>query len=155
MAPGDIGAIAELEGRCFEEPWPSLAFEQFAGADGFLIAVDTSISKVDHPGLPDGRLAGYVVTTPASDGHTNVHVRNLAVAPERRRRGLGSRLLIASLRQYQEQGFDRARLEVRHSNRGAIDLYRGHDFEIVGREPHYYGDGEDAVIMARPLAALH
>lgn len=151
MTSADIDAIARLEEHCFAEPWSPLVFKQFIGADGFLIAVDSSISATELTTLPDGRLGGYVVTTRSSYHPKVAHLRNLAVDPSKRRRGIGSRLLTASLQLYASQGFERVRLEVRESNEAAIRLYRDHDFQIVSRQPGYYGDGEAAAIMSRPL----
>ena len=43
-------------------------------------------------------------------------------------------------------------LEVRRSNVGAIELYRGFDYRAVGVRPNYYVDeGEDAIVMVKEL----
>ena len=42
-------------------------------------------------------------------------------------------------------------LEVRQSNAGAQEFYRRLDFECLYVRPHYYPDGEAAVIMVREL----
>ncbi len=152
VTPGDIGEIALLEGRCFVEPWSPLVFEQFAQAPGFLVAIDRSESSEGATGAPDGSLSGYVVTTQSSYKPDVAHVRNLAVHPERRRQGLGSQLLTASVSHYRENEFESVRLEVRASNTGAIELYRNHGFSVVGRQPGYYDNGEAAVVMSRPLS---
>ncbi len=148
----DIGAIAALERICFEEPWPPVAFAQFVEADGFLAAVDPGGTRTESD-LPDGALAGYVVTTPSSQAPTTVaHIRNIAVDPAHRRRGLASRLLERSLQPYAMEGFARARLEVRESNTAAIELYRDRGYEIARHIHEYYADGETALVMERTLA---
>lgn len=125
-----------------------MAFAQFVEAAGFLVAVDPR----DDDALPDGGLAGYVVTTPSSKAPTTVaHVRNLAVDPDHRRRGLATRLLDRSSDPYVSRGLDRVRLEVRESNVGAISLYRGYGYEAVRTIPGYYADGETALVMERPF----
>lgn len=150
--PADVTAITALEERCFDEPWTALAFEQFMEAAGFLVAVEpASTMQADHP--LDGRLRGYTVTTASSTNpRTVAHVRNLAVDPSVRRSGIGSHLLTAALGRYHRAGYDRARLEVRASNGGAISLYRRFGFETIDRRPGYYGDGEAAVVMVGPLS---
>ena len=42
-------------------------------------------------------------------------------------------------------------LEVRVSNVGALELYRGLGFEEIHRRKRYYDDGEDAIEMMLPL----
>lgn len=149
----DVDAVAALEARCFDEPWASTAFEQFVAAPGFLVAID-STDEVSTPdgGPPDGSLLAYVVTTAAADAPRSVaHVRNLAVVPSERRRGLARRLLTASLSPYRQAGYDRVRLEVRESNAPARALYRDVGFAVVDRREGYYRDGETAVVMSASL----
>ena len=38
-------------------------------------------------------------------------------------------------------------LEVRPSNRRAYLLYRRLGYQVIGRRPRYYADGEDALVM--------
>lgn len=152
VLPADVPAIVDLERRCFDEPWSALVFEQFTGASGFLVAIEPTGPAVTGERPPDGRLRGYVVTTRSTRWPRQVaHVRNLAVDPAVRRRGVGSDLLRASLSPYRDAGFGRVHLEVRAGNAGAIELYRGHGFEVIARHPGYYGDGEAAVVMGREI----
>jgi ribosomal-protein-alanine N-acetyltransferase len=46
-------------------------------------------------------------------------------------------------------------LEVRPSNRRAIRLYRYLGYDVVGRRPRYYADGEDALVMTLELSPRH
>ncbi|HEX9681017.1 MAG TPA: GNAT family N-acetyltransferase, partial [Anaerolineales bacterium] len=72
------------------------------------------------------------------------------VDPAYRRKGIGERLLRAALECAADQGAELATLEVRASNDAALELYRKHAFEVVGRRPRYYRDnGEDALLMTR------
>ena len=78
----------------------------------------------------------------------------LAVDPESRRRGIGSRLLLESMKLAREAGACRYVLEVRSDN-PARNLYRHHGFDCVGRRPQYYrgkdGIVRDALTMAAAL----
>ncbi len=148
--PADIEAIVRLEQRTFDEPWSRLLFEQFINAAGFLVAISTDGNP--RPGGPiDGRLLGYIVTTPSDQSKRLLHLRNLAVAPRLRGQGVGSQLLERSLVSYRSGGYQRVFLEVRASNKPAIRLYRKHGFLVIGRQPGYYGDGEPALVMARDI----
>ncbi len=101
---------------------------------------------------PDGRL---LVSTDGAclSGHAvgrdlagEFEVLSIVVAPEARRRGVGSALLTALLSSF---GAGPAFLEVRASNLAARALYAGHGFVGVGVRTSYYRDGEDAVLMRR------
>lgn len=76
------------------------------------------------------------------------HITNIAVHPEYRRKGLGSKLLAAMIRTAEEKGIGQLTLEVRRSNETAIHMYRSFGFEVAGeRKGFYYDNGEDALIM--------
>ncbi len=81
------------------------------------------------------------------------HITSLAVAGEARRRGHGRRLVTALVALAGSLGAEAVTLEVRASNEAARALYSGCGFEEVGERRRYYPDGEDAVIMTRPLDA--
>jgi len=92
-------------------------------------------------------LVGYVVNSRYVDAW---HIMNVAVMPERQRRGVATALLerLFELTRHDERrGFT---LEVRVSNEGAIRLYEELGFEARGVRRGYYTDNrEDALIMWR------
>lgn len=79
----------------------------------------------------------------------------LAVRPERRRRGVGMRLL----RLYEEKatgrGAEKSCLEVSVQNAAAIALYEKHGYRQAGRRKGYYarrnGLSIDALVMVKDL----
>lgn len=75
----------------------------------------------------------------------------LSVEPEWRRRGIATRLVKRFLETFQRYGVQRITLEVRASNDGAISLYEALGFEKKGILEAYYGDDEDAYVMARTV----
>jgi ribosomal-protein-alanine N-acetyltransferase len=90
-------------------------------------------------------LAGYLV---CSRYDTVWHVMNVAVDPDRRRRGIATALITALLERIGDDA--QVTLEVRRSNAGALALYERFGFRSAGVRPRYYADnGEDAVIMWR------
>lgn len=133
----DILEVYRLERECFASPWPYQAFVDHLEAPAFLVATI------------EDRLAGYLVAdvTPSRYGH----LKDLAVAPAFRRRGVASRLLTAGLAQLAVAGAMRVSLEVRNDNEAARSLYRQFEFVDDRVEPGYYADGTDAVIMSRSL----
>jgi ribosomal-protein-alanine N-acetyltransferase len=78
-----------------------------------------------------------------------MHILNLAVHPQRRRRGLARRLLTTAMTRARELGAQVAWLEARPSNHPALKLYENFGFKEVGRRPRYYDDTqEDALLLA-------
>jgi ribosomal-protein-alanine N-acetyltransferase len=95
-----------------------------------------------------GVVRGYLLFWHVAD---EAHVINVAVAPTARRGGIG-RALVGRLLDYaREHAIAKVLLEVRASNEAAIGLYRSAGFTQFNLRPRYYGDGEDAVEMAREL----
>jgi ribosomal-protein-alanine N-acetyltransferase len=84
-------------------------------------------------------------------GH-EIHITNLAVHPEWRRRGVARRLLATALAEGASRGVVLAFLEVRPTNTRALALYDSLGFQIIGRRNGYYFDtGEDALVMEARL----
>ena len=139
MTLSDVPAIAELEKRCFSDPWSesSIASELDNRLSYWLVAE------------VDGKVVGYVGSQSVLDG---ADMMNLAVSPDYREQGVGQALvteLSAGLRQNKIISLF---LEVRVSNFPAIGLYKKLGFQEVGRRPKYYRNPrEDALILRKEL----
>ena len=136
----DLSTIEEIERTSYPTPWSR---SMFAGE----LAKPSSICL----GAFDGeRLIGYLIVSRYVDAW---HVMNVAVAVDRRRRGIASDLLGALFERTREDGRRGYTLEVRVSNAGAISLYERLGFEPRGVRRGYYIDNrEDALIMWRDPA---
>jgi len=76
------------------------------------------------------------------------HITNIAVHPEFRGIGVGSRILEHMIEDAVKKGIKKMTLEVRKSNESAIKLYQKYGFVNEGIRKSYYADnGEDAIIM--------
>lgn len=145
MEREDVPAVAALELAAFrdESPWSE---------DMFLDELGNRLSKVILAELTDGsgvpRLAGFAVLWNVCG---ELQINDVAVHPELRRRGIGSRLIGEALRWAEGQGATSATLEVRKKNLPAIGLYRRLGFTQDGVRRGYYEDGEDALLMSREL----
>jgi ribosomal-protein-alanine N-acetyltransferase len=133
----DLDAIEAIEQRAYSTPWSRAMFASE-------LAKPTSICLGAFEG---SELVGYIVNSRYVDAW---HVMNVAVHPDRQRRGIASRLLerlFVLTRDDERRGYT---LEVRVSNDGAIRLYEGLGFESRGIRRGYYTDNrEDALIMWR------
>lgn len=99
-----------------------------------------AITGDDETAAPAGYLCRWLVAD-------ECHVLNVAVHPEHRRFGLGAELLATAIVEARGKGADVVTLEVRRSNLAARCLYRKFDFEERRLRRHYYGPGEDAIVM--------
>lgn len=132
----DLLAVFRIEQASFPQPWPFQAFERFLGEPGFLVADQ------------DGTIVGYIVADSVPNhGQAIGHVKDFAVHPEHRGRGIGTSLLQRTLANLAMQGVHTVKLEVRENNDPAIRLYRQLGFTHRQTVPRYYGNGEDALIM--------
>jgi ribosomal-protein-alanine N-acetyltransferase len=136
----DVMAIWHIEKLSFPSPWGLLSF-----LTELRNPISTTLVAVPTPG---GRqqLWGYLIYWLVAD---EMHILNLAVHPDQRRRGLARSLLAAGLSRAQEAGAACAWLEVRPSNLPAQKLYAAFGFRQVGVRPRYYSDTqEDALLFS-------
>ena len=138
LCADDAQAMFSLEKRCFSQPWTVeqclAAFRQPAFAAFGLMQKTAG-------------LAAYISFYHSAD---ELEILNIAVTPERRRQGLGRRVLGMALQVAGKMGIKKSLLEVRESNIPAIGLYESFDFRPVGRRRNYYrAPDEDALIYER------
>lgn len=137
MLPEDLAEVTEIEREAFSVPWREETFRRLLGSERVRawVAVDGA-----------GTVVGYAVMWFNDDG---AQLGNLAVAEDRRRRGLGRRLVRrATETARSSDGAGYLVLEVRESNEPAIRLYRGLGFRLLGRRKSYYrSPPEDALVM--------
>lgn len=75
------------------------------------------------------------------------HITMLGIHPQYQGRGLGLALLTSLLTLARFEQANRATLEVNVANSAAVKLYQKLGFKTAGRRPHYYDNGEDALIL--------
>lgn len=92
----------------------------------------------------DNKIVGFLVGLGAT---TEWEIENVAVAPDARRRGLGTHLVGEFLDFAKDEGAESVFLEVRESNHAARALYEKWAFVESGRRRGYYADpAEDAMV---------
>lgn len=140
MTIDDLDRVYEIETQSFQTPWSR-----------------DSIEKE----IVENTIAAYFVVTVFDDvvGYggawlimDEMHITNVAIAPECRGKGYSIYLIKSLIGFGQERGFKHMTLEVRVSNHVAISLYEKTGFVAVGKRPKYYVDsGEDALVMWKEL----
>jgi ribosomal-protein-alanine N-acetyltransferase len=113
-----------------------------------------AVMLVARKSVPDPlsgrRLSGYIAARINAD---ELHINNIGVWPDARRRGVGGTLLGAALDIAGRCGALEAVLEVRAGNVAALLMYERFGFAVVGERRNYYREpAEDAKIMTRRLA---
>ena len=135
LSPAHARLIAGMHHICFAEPWNEKAMAELLalpGVYGWLAAGET----------PEG----FVMARIAAD---EAEILTLLVLPPYRRHGLARRLLEAALDNAKVQGVEKMYLEVASSNDSARQIYIKIGFKQVGRRKGYYGEGIDALLLAR------
>lgn len=153
----DLLAVRRIERASFPSPWPMSAFERHLSSPAFLVAVDDGDGAdaedvAASDAIDAASVLGFVVgDLVPNHGRPLGHVKDLAVHPDRRGEGVGSRLLADALATLGRESAHSVKLEVRVSNDDARSLYRAFEFEPLRPVPRYYDDGEDAIVMVRRL----
>lgn len=140
---GDLPALATIHAAAFPEtPWgaPQLAQLLAMPGCGGLLAQEGAA----------GPIAGFLLWRQVLD---EAELLTLAVAPARRRAGLGGHLLESLAALLAAAGVRTLHLEVAAGNASALALYRDLGFVVTGRRGKYYQSGQDALLMQRPLTA--
>ncbi|MCS7239654.1 MAG: ribosomal protein S18-alanine N-acetyltransferase [Candidatus Bipolaricaulota bacterium] len=133
----DLPEIYRVEKASFSDPWPLLAFLPY-------ILEHDNMAFVAE----EGRVVAFILAVREGG---EVHIHDLAVAPEHRRKGIATALLAHVIRE--AKGARCLRLEVRASNTAARAFYQKQGFREAALLPSYYADGEDGILMIRDLAA--
>lgn len=131
--PTDLKRVYEIENMSFDQSYGIQIFQQlYEMGIGFLVAEENDY------------VVGYVMFWLKYENQG--HIISLAVDKNYRRKGYGSQLLAKSI------GIlflitDTIYLEVRASNKGAIEFYKQFQFIEDRIVPNYYESGEDAVVL--------
>ncbi|HYF23251.1 MAG TPA: ribosomal protein S18-alanine N-acetyltransferase [Caulobacteraceae bacterium] len=140
-APEDAPALAAVHAEGFDQPWSAGDIAALLeGPGGFGLLVEQ-----------DGAAVGFVLARAIAG---EAEILTVAVAPERRGRGIGAALMEAAVRTATAQGATAMFLEVAVDNTAALALYERAGFRRAGFRPGYYrreGGAADALVLRRDL----
>ena len=133
MSRSDVPTVATLERDIYPQPWSArVFFDELGHANRSYVVAAAGDEILGYGGL-------MLVESDA-------HITTLGVAPGRRRRKLGTRILLALVERAVGRGAQHLTLEVRATNTDAQSLYERFGFSPVGKRKGYY-QGEDAIVM--------
>jgi len=140
MCLPDVEQVVQIDRLSFTRPWSErtyhLELTENSAAHLIVAALEDQLNKP---------IVGYVGFWFIVD---EAHISTLAVHPDFRGKGIGSRLLEEALEAASHLGADLVTLEVRASNQIPIDLYKKFGFQVRTSKPRYYRDNhEDALLM--------
>lgn len=131
-----LRSVLRIESRVYPVPW-SMSL--------FLSELALRSTRAYYVAFVGKQLVGYAgLMMTLDDGH----VTTIAVDPAWHRHKIGTRLLLALVREALRRGATSLTLEVRLSNKSAQALYRRFGFRAVGVRKNYYSETkEDALVM--------
>ncbi len=143
MTDADLALVCDIEKSAYEFPWSENIFKSCL-SDGYYAPV-----MVDNETI----IAYGVIFCAVGEAH----ILNLCVRPVMHRQGLGRSMLMHLLMYARHVKVGKAFLEVRRSNKAAIELYNRVGFREAGLRKGYYPvhqGREDAVVMTLELEKL-
>jgi ribosomal-protein-alanine N-acetyltransferase len=138
--------LTALQSGSSASRWEAASFAEILGGKGAFVVL-ASLDAAGANEAPQGFALGRVA---ANEGE----LLALGVDPKVQGKGLGRRLVSASLALAGGLGATQFFLEVAEDNARAIELYRRHGFRQVGRRPHYYRSdlgAKPALVLRRAL----
>jgi ribosomal-protein-alanine N-acetyltransferase len=146
----DLAGVVEMERGIPEAPhWGETEYAAILNEDG---GADIAVRRCLMVAEAEGRLLGFAVGKVIGFG--SGEIESVAVDSAMRRGGVGRALCEAVVDWCRGQEVETVELEVRAGSGGAIGLYEGLGFVVVGRRKAYYRDPvEDALLMKLELAA--
>ncbi|PCI21467.1 MAG: ribosomal-protein-alanine N-acetyltransferase [Piscirickettsiaceae bacterium] len=139
----DLPMVLDIEERVYGFPWSQQIFKDCL-----------SMGYSSWALINEGELIAYTVLSIAVG---EAHILNICIHPEKQGKGFGRFFLQKLFKIAKDKKAERIFLEVRPSNKAAIDLYKKLGFEKIGQRKAYYPtkDGrEDALVYSFDLTSL-
>lgn len=137
LKPEYLDSLSDLEKICFAVPWSRNLFENdISNPMAYYVLAVLNNKVIGYCGL-------YKVLDEAD-------ITNIAVHPDFRGNGLAQMLLDNIFEHCKLSRISKITLEVRESNKKAINLYNKKGFRVVGERKNYYSDNcETAILMTK------
>lgn len=134
-----LDSLVELENLCFAIPWTrNMFYNDISNPNAYYVVALLCDKVIGYCGM-------YKVLDEAD-------ITNIAVHPDYRRQGVAGVILKMIIDHCIHIDLSFITLEVRESNKNAIDLYTKFGFVVVGQRKNYYSDNhETAILMTKYL----
>ena len=144
MRLADLDKVYVIECAAHKSPW-SLSILR----DCINLGYDCRV--LEETDADSNQMIGYIICRYRED---SCHILNLCIASTAQGKGYGQYLLEMMLKSLQKNSIKTVLLEVRPSNKKALDLYTKSGFEQAGTKRGYYRDSlgtEDAIVLKKIL----
>lgn len=142
-----LDEVIDIERQLFPDPWSKNSFLYEILGNRLSLAVVL---------LLENKVIGYSIVWIIFE---EFHIANIAIHPDYQQQGFGKYLLTEILKTADNsranRGLEYAILEVRESNRIAINMYEKFGFKKISVRYNYYSSGENAIIMRKSLTHSH
>ena len=138
MEVEDLDHILELEKQCFKSPWSmsDFLYELQENPFAYYVVLRENEAIMAYLGIWIDESRAQITT--------------IGVDPNHRGKGFAKQLMEHMIEECEAKDVKTWSLEVRVSNRAAIELYKKYSFKQVGLRKAYYQDNhEDAYLMLR------
>jgi ribosomal-protein-alanine N-acetyltransferase len=144
---GDLEQVVYINRLCLPENYTNYFFTELCKRfpETFLVAEE------------NGEIVGYVMCRIETglSGFRGIikkgHVVSIAVLPKHQHKGIGRALMVKVMENMDLYNAKQCFLEVRVSNKAAVNLYKNLGFKVARVIRGYYVDREDAYVMSREL----
>ena len=138
----DFEEVLVIENECFLEPY---------SRDNLLYEFEENPVNKIIVAEKDGKVVGFIDYLITFNSAT---IMQVAVTKECRNLGIATQLLSEMEKSFPKEVdelVESITLEVRVSNKPAVNLYTKNGYKIVVIKSHYYKDGENAIYMIKRL----
>jgi ribosomal-protein-alanine N-acetyltransferase len=142
--PADFPQLYAIEQQCFQPPlrFPRRYMQQLVSNPD----AATWIAEEDE------QMAGFAIIEWNQEAEQMIaYIQTLEVAPDRRKQGIATELLVRCEALAMAAGANAVWLHVAEKNAPAIHLYQAHGYQPQGREENYYASLLHAIIFSKPL----
>ena len=122
----DIPELVNIDREASAHPWPEKFFR-----DSFKENYYSWGLTINHD------IVGFIIIL---SSQIECHVMNIAVKPACQRKGYAKKLLLYAIDFAKKKGIQSVLLEVRHSNKPAINLYEQLGAVNIGTRKNYYAN---------------
>ncbi len=136
VAKAYVPLLTALHAQSFDSPWTNKAFDD-------ILSLPTTVGFVNE--------AGFILCSVVLE---EAEILTLCVHPQQRRKGIATALLQRMETYLKEKGVKEFFLDVRSSNKAALQLYHHNGFVQISLRKGYYKTPlgqEDALILKKEL----
>ena len=139
MTDKDVPQVMEIENLCFKAPWSERDIN---------VELHDNVYSVMQVITLNEQVVGFCDYWNTFENGT---ICQIAIHPQYQHQKLGSKLLEEVLKDAKAKKMRTLTLEVRESNKKAINFYEKFGFKITLVKEGYYSNGENAIYMIKEV----